>query len=1200
MLSKSPYNAAEAAHQAVELPLQEGSQWQTPAGFALFTAEFGRDGSDLILQGEDGTVLRLADYFDGGAPAEILSHDGASLAGRVVDRLAGPLFPGQDAQAGGFDLAQAIGQVETLTGGAFVQRTDGTTEALDIGIKVFAGDVVRTEGGSTLSITFADGTIFTLAEGSRMVLDELIYDPDATDNKGVFDLVQGGFVFIAGQAASTGGIEINTPAATMGIRGTTVKVDIQLRNGESIVTVSLNTDPDGGTGVIELRDLDGNLIANITQTDTKWIIEPPGTGVPPIEVDRTDLDFAQDSPLLTEAAAAFQLALSRVQQGENFVELPEGNAIDDDQDDDEGEGDGVDPPPTVPPLDETGDDGGTGESGTGNPELDGQDDPLPDGNADTDTEDDAFLDGGEPTTPGSGGDSNPIVTVTSIRSVEDTPFAGNLGVTSNSPDVTVSLTQGAQNGQVVLLSDGTFTYIPNPDFEGTDTFIVTATEPDGSSTESEITVLVDPVNDAPVVASPQDFGSTFEIGTNSEGGSTPAQGTVAYSDVDEGATPGTWSISAAPQNATALGTISIDPTSGDWQYDLDQGAADPLAEGEQVVETYLATITDAEGASDTSTVEVTITGSNDGPVITSSAAQAALGEDVFGFSIEDPESEEDPGEAPSETLATGSVSGSFTFFDVDQGETQGQWSIAPSDANQTTFGSATIDPVTGEWLYTLDQMAADVLGNGDQATEVFIATVTDEFGATASQSITITVTGFNDAPTIEFSIEDITGTVFEEGYVAPDPESESAFQFARFAAMTLEEADATGTLTYTDPDAQPGAQASWAVAPLNASLGTMVIDEITGQWHYFLDQSAAQTLAEGEERTETFTATVTDADGGSSSQVITITVVGSNDEAQIIASPEDLAGAVTEGGALIAQGQLTFVDADAAPGEVSTWSISADGASRGTMIIDPATGAWTYSLDEALANSIGEGDQVTETYTAALTDPLGAVALQTIQITITGENDGPVITSAQLDGTVRETGTTTPGISSISGTLTAVDPDQDGTNLNWQIAPEAGNETALGDMSIDGLSGEWTYLLNNFAADSLALGQSATESFTATVTDAFGASQSTTVVITIEGSADAPVLSADSRTLSEETAEIRVDLAALASDVDNGQDGSTLTYSLLNSPTQGQARIEGNELVFETAGDFDTLIEGQTASVVLNLLADLRAGSLRPAASALP
>lgn len=109
-----------------------------------------------------------------------------------------------------------IGQVETLEGSASVQRADGTRQDLQVGMKVFRNDVVLTGEGSTASLTFSDGTIFSLAAESRMVLDELIYDPDSTSNSGAFSLVQGSFVFIAGQVAKTGGMEITTPAAHHG------------------------------------------------------------------------------------------------------------------------------------------------------------------------------------------------------------------------------------------------------------------------------------------------------------------------------------------------------------------------------------------------------------------------------------------------------------------------------------------------------------------------------------------------------------------------------------------------------------------------------------------------------------------------------------------------------------------------------------------------------------------------------------------------------------------------------------------------------------------------------------------------------------------------------------------------------------------------------------------------------------------------
>lgn len=1174
--------------------------FNVPDGFMLFSSEFGRDGADVLVQDPSGAGVRLVDFFADDLRADVLSPDGASLAGRVVERLAGPLFPGQYAQSGAVAQADAIGQVETVGGDAFAQRTDGTIVQLEVGTKVFQGDVVRTDQGSTLGLTFTDGTIFTLASGSRMVLDELIYDPQSTDNSGIFDLVEGGFVFIAGQAAGTGGIEINTPAATMGIRGTTVRVDIQTTNGVATVTVSLNPDPDGGTGAIELFDLSGDLITTITNTDTKWIIRPPFTNEPPIEVERFAADLSDDAVLLSQAVAAFQSAVARVARGETFVELDEGDGdapVDDtapDTDLIEDGTDGTEETPPPPPLDETGDGNDAGESGSGNPELDGTDEPLPENDTQPTGDDDAGLDvttGG--TEIASNGNGAPEIAPIPIRSVEDTPITGRLPVTDRDGDAfEVTLVRGALNGSVVLDTDGVFTYTPDPDFEGTDSFIVTAQDSEGAISESEISVVVDGVNDAPVVDFARAEGSAFETGLTAGEVSGRATGRVTFSDVDEtSSAPGVWSIAAAASNTTVFGAISIDTSTGEWAYDLDQAAADVLAQDQTVVETFIASVTDAGGAVDTTTVEVTLTGSNDGPVITSDAPVQTLSESITGFNTLEPVDEEAPdpvgveGDGPADA---GSVTGALSFFDVDQGDTPGQWSVAADGGNTTALGAISIDAPTGVWVYTLDERAADVLGNGDMVTETFTATVTDAFGATASQQIAITVTGFNDAPTIEFSIEDIEATVFEDGF---DPDAaDSALPAFRFAAH--EGADASGTLRYTDPDGEPGDIASWSVTPDGPSLGVMEIDALTGEWHYVLDEAAAQSLREGEEVIETFTATVTDLLGAAAEQTITITVIGSNDASEIIATAQDLTGAAADGGISTASGTLTFVDPDAAPGEIALWSVTPVGDTRGSMTIEPETGAWLYTLDQALADSLGEGAQVDEFFTARLTDALGATSDQIITITLTGENDAPVITQAQSSGSVVEAGATGPGTPQATGDITAVDPDADGAIPIWTLVADATNATAFGAMTINPVSGTWTYTLDEAAAQALTTGDSFVERFVATVTDPFGGNATQDIDVTIEGTNDAPVVLNGSGTALEGGAQVTVDLSALASDVDAGEDGSTLIYALVGSPAQGSAQIVGTDLIFTPGSDFAALAAGETTLVVLNLTATDAGGAI--------
>jgi hypothetical protein len=59
-----------------------------------------------------------------------------------------------------------------------------------------------------------------------MVLNEFVYDPNGKSNATLFSLSKGTFTFIAGKVAKTGDMKIDTPVATMGIRGTTPHVEI--------------------------------------------------------------------------------------------------------------------------------------------------------------------------------------------------------------------------------------------------------------------------------------------------------------------------------------------------------------------------------------------------------------------------------------------------------------------------------------------------------------------------------------------------------------------------------------------------------------------------------------------------------------------------------------------------------------------------------------------------------------------------------------------------------------------------------------------------------------------------------------------------------------------------------------------------------------------------------------------------------------
>ena len=112
-------------------------------------------------------------------------------------------------------------------GAATVQASiGGESVQTKIGDPVYSGDVVRTGADGRVAINFVDGTSFSLANNARMTLDEYVYDPVGKSNSTIFNLTRGTFVFVAGQVAKTGDMRVETPVATMGIRGTTPHVEI--------------------------------------------------------------------------------------------------------------------------------------------------------------------------------------------------------------------------------------------------------------------------------------------------------------------------------------------------------------------------------------------------------------------------------------------------------------------------------------------------------------------------------------------------------------------------------------------------------------------------------------------------------------------------------------------------------------------------------------------------------------------------------------------------------------------------------------------------------------------------------------------------------------------------------------------------------------------------------------------------------------
>jgi hypothetical protein len=130
-------------------------------------------------------------------------------------------------------LETPIGRVISVSGSATVERTATVVSQAAVtsgpvqlknGEPVYRGDTIQTGADSKVSLAFADGTAFNVSNNARMVLNEFVYDPDSKSNSSLFSIIKGTFTFVAGKVAKTGSMKVDTPAATMGIRGTTPHV----------------------------------------------------------------------------------------------------------------------------------------------------------------------------------------------------------------------------------------------------------------------------------------------------------------------------------------------------------------------------------------------------------------------------------------------------------------------------------------------------------------------------------------------------------------------------------------------------------------------------------------------------------------------------------------------------------------------------------------------------------------------------------------------------------------------------------------------------------------------------------------------------------------------------------------------------------------------------------------------------------------
>ena len=270
-------------------------------GHFLLTAEFIRSGPDLILHGPDGGDVVVAGYFATHTPPDLISESGGVISAALASSLAGPIAPGQIAQAGNaVPQLQPIGTVDKLIGAVTLRHSNGVSQPLSQGDTVYQGDLLQTGKDGAVGIIFADRTTFSLGKNGRMVMDELVYDPQSHTGHSSFSVVQGSFSFVSGQIAKAGpdAMTVKTPVMTIGIRGTTVAGQANAEGEEN--SVALLSDADGGIGQIAVSNQAGTQILMLPnqaiQLSSAFTPPPPPVILPPQQIQQMFSDALQSRP----------------------------------------------------------------------------------------------------------------------------------------------------------------------------------------------------------------------------------------------------------------------------------------------------------------------------------------------------------------------------------------------------------------------------------------------------------------------------------------------------------------------------------------------------------------------------------------------------------------------------------------------------------------------------------------------------------------------------------------------------------------------------------------------------------------------------------------------------------------------------------------------------------------------------------------
>lgn len=609
------------------------------------------------------------------------------------------------------------------------------------------------------------------------------------------------------------------------------------------------------------------------------------------------------------------------------------------------------------------------------------------------------------------------------------------------------------------------------------------------------------------------------------------------------------------------------PNASAWQY---------LKAGETATDTFTYTVVDADGDTATATVTVTITGSNDAPSITAATGPAAVTEVAGNSSAQDippvtgtiTVNDPDIGNtlAPS---VTGNGTATYNGGAVPAAYAAGISSLIAASAVSFATATSTGGAQAITWTYNPAGANLDWLRAGDTLTIRFVASVSDGTVTAGAQTLTITITGSNDAPSITGATSPATLAETAGDSTAQDLAAASgtiSVQDADFGNTLAFSVAGNGTASYNG-GAVPAQYASGIAALLSSGAVTFAPATSNGgtqsvAWTYNPAAANLDWLRAGDILTVTFIARVNDGQGNIGAQNLVVTITGTNDAPSLVtatspavaesagdSSAQDIgpvAGTITirdsdAGGVLalsVAGAAVAAYNGGAVPAAYAA-GVAALAASNAISFAAPAVGGgtqtvqWTYDPAAANLDWLRAGDTLTLTYTVQVQDETGAVGTRNVVVTINGTNDGPTAVTDTAAGTAVQA-------LSIDVLANDTDPDRGDTLTLVSASAPAGQGTAsVANNKVSFNPG------TDFGH--LALGQKQTVTITYTMQDVQGAQSTSTVTVTVTGTNAAPTAIAD-RNVTDPVVAEGIQSAFAPSPADATASGNVLANDIDSTP----------------------------------------------------